>query len=575
MGLLFTSFLAGLLTVLSPCVLPLLPIIIGGSVSDQKKSRPYIIILSLGLSIIAFTLLLKTSVLFFTIPNVNFPIVNTSVPLTQVVSGLIILILGIFTVFPNLYEKIILKLNISNSSQGFLANANKKKGTIGAILVGVALGPVFASCSLTYALILATVLPANFFEGLLYLISYVLGISIFMLLISIFGQKLVSKFRWAVNPTGLFRKILGVIFIIISIIILLGFDKTIQTFFAEHGYLDATKLEQGFYNKDSSKVFNVDKPYAAPEFVGINTWINSDPLTYASLKGKVVVIDVWTYSCINCIRSTPHVVDWYTKYKDQGLVVIGLHAPEFDFEKDSNNVKKAVDQYGIKYPVAMDNNKKTWNALKNTAWPSTYFIDKDGNIRHTHVGEGDYNQSELVIRELLKETGNMNLGSIGIPNEQTIVPVSSMQSPETYLGYSRIDRTGNFANKKDQTNDIDHKYVSSSTLLPSQWSLGGTWNLNEEYSLSKANDATLKYNFSGKEVYLVMGSDTQNNVMVKLDGKVIDQNLKGVDVDSKGSIAIKDYKLYKIVKSDKFLQNSILELSFPNGIKINAFTFGS
>src|ERR1700712_1483107 len=330
MFLLFGAFIAGLLTVLAPCVLPLLPIIIGGSVAGGTKDRrrPVVIAASLAVSIIIFTLLLKATTLL-----IHFP-----PQYITYFSGGIIVALGIATLFPGVYGRIIGGLGIESAAQKSLGKGyNNKNLLLGAIITGAALGPVFSSCSPVYAYILATVLPVNFGQAFAYIISYVLGLTFVLLLIGFYGQRFISKIKFASNPRGTFQRVLAIVFIVVGLMVMTGYDNRFQTFVSVHTPFNFDALSSKFLpaaknKEDNSKLFNV-AAYSAPEFSDINQWINSSPQTIKASKGKVVLVDFWTYSCINCIRNNPYLEKWYQAYKDQGLVVIGIHAPEFAFEK--------------------------------------------------------------------------------------------------------------------------------------------------------------------------------------------------------------------------------------------------
>jgi len=561
MGLIFISFLAGILTVLSPCVLPLLPVIIGGSLTKVDRKKPIIITFSLSISIILFTLLLKTSSL----------LLNVSPDFWKVVSGGVVLFFGLITLFPETWTKISYTLGFTNFSDKLLNDSAKKGGVIGDILIGASLGPVFASCSPTYGIIVATVLPNNLALGIINLGAYTLGLALFMLLIAIFGQRVIKKLKFAANPNGAFRKILGVIFIIVGLSVITGFDKQVEVYLGNHNFIDATKLENSILNNSSqmNKMFNVAQPYPAEEISGNDSWINSQPLKIEDLKGKVVLIDFWTYSCINCVRTLPYLNSWYNKYKDYGFVVIGVHSPEFQFEKDKNNVEKAVKDLNVNYPVAQDNNFTTWNAYQNKYWPGEYFIDRQGMVRHIHSGEGQYDENEAIIQQLLREGGKTIYFD---KTSNNAVPYSSDQTAETYLGYSR---TNTIINKNPQ-HDTIMEYSLMDKLNPGEWSVGGSWKLNEQEIISQADEATLNINFSAKDVYLVMGSDTDSIIKVLVNNTSITaNNIDGSDVDRNGNIHVKDYKLYKVVSFKQFTANQTLKLTFNKNIKVNVFTFGS
>ncbi len=563
------SFIAGILTVLAPCSFSLLPIIIGGTVSGKNKNRALIITLSLALSIILFTLLLKVSTL----------LTNLDPNFLNYFSGGAIIIFGITSLFPQIWDFISIKLNLSAKSDELLIESQKKQGILGSVLVGTALGPVFSSCSPTYAVIIATVLRSSLVEGILNILAYVAGLSLVMFLIAYFGQNFIKRFRWAVNPYGWFKKILGIVFIIIGIAILTGYDKRIIASIPENSFLNTSKIERDLLNKTNTKsdtyattkdsqILNVAKPTQTPEIVGIDKWINSDPQTIKGLKGKVVLIDFWTYSCINCQRTLPYLTTWYNTYKDKGFVVLGIHAPEFSFEKKTENVEKAVKEFNIKYPVGLDNDFKTWNNYNNQAWPGEYLIDKEGKIRRTHFGEGNYAESEKAIRTLLEENGSKLDSSLATDKVTNTGLTSSDQTPETYLGFSR---SAKFANNNEltvnQAYNKPYTYKKVEALASDYWSLEGDWIVENENIISNSNEAKFRFKYNAKEVYLVMGSDSPADI------KFTGQN-PGSDVTN-GIIKVSDYKLYKLVKGDKFLKDGEFELAVPKGTKLNVFTFGS
>ncbi|HEY5442824.1 MAG TPA: redoxin family protein, partial [Candidatus Saccharimonadales bacterium] len=436
MLLLLISFVAGILTILAPCVLPVLPVIIGGSVGAtvKDKARPYVIAASLAVSIIAFTLLLKVSTV----------LINLSPSVLTDLSGALVIALGLVSVWPEAWERLVIWLNWQAASQRFLGRGERNKDKYaGPILVGLALGPVFASCSPTYAFILASVLPHSFLSGLIYLITYSLGLVLTLLGVSLVGRKYISRYGWALDTHSLFRRIIGVLFVLIGLVIISGHEISVETWVANHLPFDETKIERVLLAKQnkssllhniSSAVSNSDvlnvQSTPAPEFAGLTNWINSPPLTLAQEQGKVVLVDFWTYSCINCIRSIPYVEKWYQTYEKQGLVVVGVNTPEFAFEHNPDNVAAAVKKDGITYPVALDNNYDSWNAYNNDSWPADYLIDKQGNIRYVSLGEGDYDKTEKAIQTLLGVTRPLQTPTSN-------VPIGQNQTPETYFGTNR------------------------------------------------------------------------------------------------------------------------------------------
>lgn len=565
------SYIAGLLTALAPCVLPLLPIILGGSLVGDKKDRwrPYIITASLVVSLILFTILLKAST----------ALIGIDPRVWAIGSGVLVIILGFFMLFPELWARIIGRLGIEHRSQGLLGKAYKQEnGILSAILIGAALGPIFSSCSPTYAWVIATVLPSSALLGMFYLTFYVLGVATALLAIALLGRKLLARIKWASDPKGWFQRGIAVLFIIVGIFVATGWDKKVQTYLVEKDFFNIKLLEEKLVpeNGSSSKsnsntLVNKDRfnitAYDAPELKNIAAWINSEPQTIESLKGKVILVDFWTYSCINCQRTQPYLNSWYDKYKDDGLVILGIHAPEFAFEKVTENVQKAVIDASIKYPVALDNNFSTWQAYENRFWPAKYLIDKDGQVRYTHFGEGEYNETEETIQALLKESGQSVTDNLEI-NRSTST-VNRGQTPETYLGYDRAER---FANANQFVADKPIDYSLQSQLGKNEWSLGGQWQINDESSQSLSKESRLSFNFSAKEVYLVMSGPPGVLVGVSVDGQ---SSPGGADVNTKNQVSINGARLYKIVNLDKYMTGKNLTLTFPTGVTVNAFTFGS
>lgn len=573
LSLAFVSFIAWVLTILAPCVLPVLPVILAGSVGEKWKWYPYIVTGSLALSIVLFTILLKASTLLINVPPEFW----------KYLSGVILLVLGLIYIFPHTWTLMSSRLFGSSANKSLDTAQTIESSTLRWVVTGAVLWPVFSTCSPTYSLLLATVFPVSFVSGIAYTVIYAVGLSIVLLLISHFGSSLVRRLKIYADERGIFRKVLGLILAIVWLLIITGIDKKIETAAIE--IFDITSVEQSILdrffpgdtptpplsnswqqplvpvdsttgNAPSNKpTLNIASPTLAPEIpASLTNWINSNPLTMASLKGKVVVIDFWTYSCINCQRTLPYLTAWDRKYRDQGLVIIGVHAPEFAFEKVQSNVEKAVTTANIAYPVVLDNDFTLWNLYNNRYWPAKYFIDREWKIRHTHFGEGKYAESEEVIQYLLSEWQSAPVVATGTVSEtiQNGIPNTPNQSPETYLGNERRNNS-----------------VSSTVpLIANQWSLGGKWNESNQ-SITSLQNSSLKYNFSAKDIYLVLGGSGM--ISVKVDGKI--QN-PGKDVNN-GSIIVDSDRMYHLVHSPLFLENSILELEFSPGISAYAFTFGS
>ena len=570
MLLLLISFIAGVLTILAPCVLPVLPVIIGSSVSGstKEKVRPYIIGASLAGSIILFTLLLKVSTV----------LVNVPPSALNWLSGGLLVALGIAALLPEVWEKFVIRLNWQAASQRLLGKSEQNKGKyIGPVLIGVALGPVFASCSPTYAFILASVLPSSFLAGFIYLVAYTLGLALALLAVSLAGRKAVGKLSWAVDTHSLFRRLLGVIFILIGAAIIAGYEVKVETWVANHLPFDETKIERVLLAKQhknslihtlsqavtDSSALNVQST-PAPELQGLTNWINSPPLTLAQLKSqhKVVLVDFWTYSCINCIRSLPYVEKWYQTYRDQGLVVLGINTPEFAFEHNPANVAAAVKRDGIVYPVALDNNDDTWNAFNNDSWPADYLIDKDGNIRYVSLGEGDYGKTEKAIQTLLGINKPLQTPTSN-------VPITQAQTPETYFDTNRAQ---NYVGSPALNNGVNTFHAASS-LAQDNWTLNGTWQVSGENITSNDNTASLTFHVSAKDVYVVASTTDNQAHAIGVTLPSTDSGQYGNDV-SGGQVVINGSRLYHIVSLRQFGDTTVT-LTVPKNVSLYTFTFGS
>lgn len=580
MTLLIISFVAGLLTILAPCVLPLLPIILGRSIGGEHKFKPLIVSASLAVSVIVFTLLLKSSTIFINIPQSTW----------SYISGGIIIFFGLITVFPELWEKIAFKLNFSGKTNQMLGKSAEKKGVVGDILVGAALGPVFSSCSPTYFLILATVLPQSFTTGLIYLISYSLGLSLMLLLVSYIGQKFVKKLSGFADPNGKFKKTLGVIFLIVGFAIFSGLDKKVETAILNSGFYDITAFEQKLLtNKMEDKIENdssmtINKDDAASmskeslyprykELVNPSGFVNTEPFKLADIVGKkVVLLDFWTYSCINCQRTLPYMKAWYDKYKDQGLEIVAIHTPEFAFEKLHDNVVKATQGFGLTYPIVQDNDYSIWKAYGNNFWPRKYLIDVDGFIVYDHIGEGGYEETEKAIQRALQELHDRENMPDKIDKSISKVEAdtSHAQSPETYFGASRNTYLAN--GEQGKTGLFD--YSLSDSFAGDKLYLGGKWQIDEEYATSAGEDDKIVFKYRADKVYIVASAENASQIEIHRDGVLVAGDA-GKDV-SKGVVTIKDSKLYNLIdEKSAVVGQHTLEITVKTpGIKIYTFTFG-
>ena len=513
--LIFFAFLAGIVTILSPCILPILPVVLSGSVAGGKK-RPFGIITGFVVSFTFFTLTLSTIVKATGIPADTF----------RLLSIVIIIGMGLSLLLPQ-FQVVLEKLF---SRLANLAPKATQDGFWGGILVGLSLGLIWTPCvgpilaSVISLAISGTVTGSAVFITL----AYSAGTAIPMLIIVFTGRRL---FQFIKNPVGI-QKFFGVVMILTGLAIYLNFDRKFQTYILDVFPNYGTGLTQ-FENIPQIKPQLADMAVqkTAPELIAGGSWFNSLPLTLESQRGKVVLLDFWTYTCINCIRTLPYLTAWDTKYKDLGLVIIGVHSPEFEFEKSEKNVANAIRDFGIKYPVMQDNDFATWNAYSNRYWPAHYFIDKKGVIRHTHFGEGEYDQSEKIIQELLSEESDPVTGPIANPTYQI-----TSRTPELYLGTKRR--------------------VTGYTTQT------GDWSDTEEYAHPKKG-ATLTLKYTAKDVFLVM-RPTEGPVTVRV--YLDDKFSQDITVDSD--------RLYDIARL-KTSGSHTLRLEFPeDGVQLFAFTFG-
>jgi thiol-disulfide isomerase/thioredoxin len=316
---------------------------------------------------------------------------------------------------------------------------------------------------------------------------------------------------------------------------------------------------------------------ALPSFDGAITWLNSPPLTPDALRGKVVVVNFWTLTCINWLRTLPYVRAWAAKYKDQGLVVIGVHTPEFTFEQDIDNVRRAAQAMNVGYPIAVDSRYAIWRAFNNEYWPALYFVDAQGRIRHHQFGEGDYEQSEKIIQQLLAEAGPGAIGREPAPIQARGAEVAadwaSLQSPESYIGYARSE---NFASPGGIREDTPNLYRSGSLPL-NGWSLAGVWTVGGEFAASNETSGRITYRFHARDLHLVMAPSTPGRPVrfrVRLDGAAPGAD-HGVDVDAEGQGSMQEGRLYQLIRQTGAIADRTFEIEFLDpGVRAYVFTFG-
>lgn len=576
--LLFFAFISGVITIFAPCIWPLLPIILSSTASGGSR-KPLGITIGIMISFALLTLSVSYVVSLVPFdPNI-----------LRYVAVVIISFIGLSLIIPKI--SYVLETYVSRFS-GKLgrSGSNSNSGFQGGLITGLSLGIVWTPCAgpilATIATLSAT--KAVNLQIILVTIVYVLGVGIPLFLLAIFGQKVFSKVRGLSKYTGRIQQLFGVIMILTAAAILTNYDKTIQVkllnaFPAYSSLLlrlennPAVKRQLDSIKGNKITEEKVDMPFPkatslpriakAPDFIGINNWLNTNQaLSINKLKGKIVLVDFWTYTCINCIRTLPHVTSWYNKYKDQNFMVIGVHTPEFEFEKRAENVLNAIKQYDIKYPVAQDNDYSTWKAYDNHYWPAKYLIDSDGYIRYFHFGEGQYEETEKAIQTLIEEAGSkVKQDMVHVPDQTPNAP----QTPETYLGYARMDRFASYEPIK-----TGKSIYSMPVVIPENTvAYSGEWEITDESAKSKKGK--LKLNFHASKVFLVITPhSTDDRIEVYLDGKVISNDMTGIDVKD-GFVKLDVPRLYELVNISGERDDHVLELQFNSeGTEIFAFTFG-
>jgi len=572
------SFIAGIVTILSPCILPVLPIILSSTIGgkDTSRSRPLGIITGFIASFTFFTLFLSSIVQLSGIPTDSL----------RTLSIIIIALFGLSLLLPSfqvLVEKLFSRLS------NLIPRSNTKSGFIPGILVGLSLGLLWTPCvgPILASVISLAITGTVTFDAFIITLAYSIGTSIPMLIIMLGGQNILKWVPGLLSNTALIQKIFGVIMILTAIAIYLNIDRKFQTFilttFPSYG-TGLTNIENITPVKNAlntllgrevdeadmgKPLFNLMmKGKKAPEIIPGGSWINlpaGGPLTIAGLKGKVVLIDFWTYSCINCQRTFPYLKNWHKKYQDKGLVIIGVHSPEFEFEKDLKNVKEAAKDFGLSYPIVQDNDFATWFAYENHYWPAKYIIDKDGYIRYSHFGEGAYDETEKVIQELLIETGAKNAKQeIDNPAYQNYG-----STPEKYLGYWRIDK---FVSPEGVIKDQLTSFTRPKTISSSELAYEGKWLIAEKHA-APMSGSKLHLNFNAKEVFLVMRPKTDGTESrVKV---FVDEKLQYFGEDNKnGIVTVTKDTLYKLINLPVAGQH-ILKLEFSDdNMEVYAFTFG-
>lgn len=480
----------------------------------------------------------------------------------RTVAVVMLLLFAGFMIWPTPFERLMSHLGglINKAGQ---TGQEVGSGNLGGFILGVIVGVIWAPCAgpILGSILTLVALQQDLGQASLLLIAYAIGAGIPMLAIAYGGQVLTTKVKSIAKYSHRLQQIFGVILVLLAFAIYFQYDTVIQAKLVERFPGIGVGFEKNLINtfentpasdkKESSEKIKLKNLGQASEFTGISNWLNSEPLSMEELKGKVVLVDFWTYSCINCIRTIPYLNEWYEKYKDQGLVIVGVHTPEFAFEKDTDNLNTALDRYKIKYPVAQDNDYQTWQAYSNRYWPAKYLVDQEGNIVYTHFGEGDYEETENVIRQFL----GMEMVESG-SNSQSNRKVGS---PEMYFG---TDRQANLvSSQKASSNEV--AYSLPSELPLNTFALEGIWKFDGDYAtLSKGTGKIMLSFYSGKVFMVASSNNGPITITTIIDGE------PGQEIIVEGS------ELYTLFDSEDY-ENHVIEIQIPDsGFQAFTFTFG-
>jgi cytochrome c biogenesis protein CcdA/thiol-disulfide isomerase/thioredoxin len=583
--LLFYALLAGLATVLSPCILPVLPIVLSSSI-DGDRRRPLGVVAGLIVSFSAATLAVSALVDRLGIPadalrNIGIAIVALA---------------GISLLFPEVLRGVELLL-AGIGRLGSRVQGEPRRGFWGGLALGAGLGLVWTPCAgpiLATVIALAATNHVSTGAGAV-VVAYAIGAGIPMLGIAYGGRLAMQKLRGASKHAGAVQRGFGVIMLLVALGLATGVDRDFQVW--------ASGAFPGGWNTPFSSVENSagikaqladlkgtaskapPRPSSnaadaaigltdaghAPDFTGISHWFNTaHPLTLAALRGKVVLIDFWTYSCINCLRTLPHIKDWYARYGKSGLVVIGVHSPEFPFEGIASNVAAAIKQWGISYPVALDPKYATWNAYNNQYWPAEYLLDAQGNVRYTSFGEGDYDKTERAFRQLLADAGKQVTVTAGQVPDTT---PANVMTPETYVGSERIS---GFASPEQIVPDAVQTFTTPATLPSDQFALAGSWRVGTGAATALRAGDSLDFTVTASKVFVIFAPrQAADTVRVLLDGKqVVTGKNAGADVRD-GKVTVRMDNLYNVVDLGGRGETHRLRLVFETaGTEVYSFTFG-
>lgn len=610
MLLIVLAYLGGVLTIVSPCILPVLPFVF------SRANQPFV---RNGLPLLAGMAL--TFAIVASLAAVGGGWVVAANQYGRWLALALVAVFGLTLLLPHLSERLTRPLVTAGSR---LSESVQQDGTpkmASSVLLGIATGLLWAPCAgpiLGLILTGAALQGANTTSTLL-LLAYAAGAATSMAAALLLGGRVFAALKRSLGAGEWVRRGLGAAMLAGVAAIALGIDtgvlarlstastggleqKLVERLNQPHGEdpttmrgnpgtmmrgaspapaAGAAMMSAGaamLMSGPSNKAPALPDEGIAPSLGGATQWLNSKPLSGQDLRGKVVLVDFWTYSCINCLRTLPYVKAWAEKYRDQGLIVVGVHAPEFAFERDIGNVSKAMKDLGINYPVAVDNQYAIWRAFKNQYWPAHYFIDATGRIRHHHFGEGGYAESERVIQQLLQEAGSsqstMGLTEVDAGGVQLAANMDEVASPETYLGYERAE---NFLSTPKAVPDRTATYREPERPRLNTWGLAGQWMVGAESALLTGPSGSIVYRFKARDLHLVLSPGPDGKPVrfkVRIDGKP-PGTAHGVDVAADGSGTVTGQRLYQLVRQSGVITEHTFSIEFlDSGVSAYAFTFG-
>jgi cytochrome c biogenesis protein CcdA/thiol-disulfide isomerase/thioredoxin len=573
MLLLLLAYFGGVLTILSPCILPVLPFVFARSDHPFRKS---------GLPLLAGMCI--TFAVVASLATVGGGWAVRANQFGRIAAMILFGLFGLTLLFSSLADR--LSRPLVKLGNRLSRNSDAGASVLNSFLLGVGTGLLWAPCA---GPILGLILTGAALQGAsthtaILLLSYAAGAATSLAIALLAGGRLFAAMKRGLGVEEWIRRALGVAVLAAVAAVAFGLDRGVLTrlSLASTSGLEQRLLDRFHPAKQPKRIVlnqTIDiSDSAQPDLSGATAWINSPPLTLASLRGKVVLVDFWTYSCINCLRTLPYIKAWNEKYKASGLVIVGVHTPEFPFEKDESNVRKAVKELGVVYPVPMDNDYRIWRSFNNEYWPSDYFIDAKGNIRFHHFGEGDYEESERWIRTLLEEANHApipeGMTHVAARGTEAAPDSDDVQSPETYVGYAGAQ---NFASPGGLKHDDPQVYRTPDELKLNQWAFDGDWKDEDQVATSLAAEASISFRFHARDLHLVLGPPTDGKAVrfrITIDGHALGAD-HGVDTDAEGYGVVTDDRLYQLIRQGDSIHDHTFRVEFlAPGVRAYSFTFG-